>query len=313
MICANRTRSRLLWAAAALSAGAAILAGASPHSAQPSSALSSDTAARTFAGIRAFTKPSRDATIGFSITTQVTEVIVKGGQAVKKGEPLVRGNGSEDAALLRLQKSRADSTLPTDKAQVALDLADIEFKRVQDNFNRGAATQQELDRVRLSRENARIDLETANWERQQEQLGYERQKARMDRYELTAPFDGHVDTIAVDVGQSVSESDKVVRVVNVDLLWIDVPAPMQDPVTLALKEQDAAWIMLEVAGRYRVVRGHVAEVSPVADASSRTRRVRVEFTNATGEDRVVAGEPAWVRFTEPDQALLDRLGLASTR
>ena len=78
--------------------------------------------------------------------------------------------------------------------------------------------------------------------------------------------------------------------------------------TLAAKVNDPAWVLVEVAGKARVVVGKIVEVAPVADPASRTRRVRVEVPNASGASQIVAGEPAWVRFTEPTKGAMDKLG-----
>ncbi len=254
---------------------------------------------RDFAGTRAFTRPSRDAIMGFSLPTQVLEVVVKGGQEVKAGDLLVRGDDKEDVALLRLQKLRAETELPVKRAKATMDLADLESKRVREAFEQRGATPQELDRARLSLDGATIDYQTAILNQTQEAIQVDRLQARLDRMRLAAPFDGQVDLVHVDVGQAVSENEKVVRVVNVDALWLDVPASMRDPATLSIGVGDRAWVLVESGGRHAIRDGKVIEVSPVADPSSRTRRVRVEVPNPKGPSRLVAGEPAWVRFTPP--------------
>ncbi len=262
---------------------------------------------REFAGERAFTKPSRDAIMGFSLPTQITEVFVKGGQEVKKGDPLVKGDDSEDQALLRLQKLRAETDLAVQRAKITRDLAETEFKRVQEMQSKGGSSPQEFDRSRLSLQGAEVDYQTARLNQTQEQIQVDRLEARIARFRLAAPFDGEVDLVHVDAGQAVSENEKVVRVVNVDLLWVDVPASMKELQTLQVKVNDPAWALLETAGKYRVAKGKVIEVSPVADAASRTRRVRVEIQNPKGPERVVGGEPAWIRFTAPDEGTLKLL------
>lgn len=253
---------------------------------------------REFGGTRAFTRPSRDAVMGFSLTTQVMEVLARGGQEVKKGEALVKGDDAEDQALLRLQLLRAETDLPEKRAKVARDLAELEFQRAQDLRERGGGSPQEFDRARLSLDGAVVDYQAAALNQAQEKIQVDRLRARLTRFTLSAPFDGQVESVSVDVGQAVSENDKVVRVVDVDPLWIDVPTPMDVGESRKVREGQSAWVLVEVGGDYAVREGKVIEVSPVADPASRTRRVRVELPNPSGADRLVAGEPAWVRFGE---------------
>lgn len=259
-----------------------------------------------FQGVKAATRPSRDAVMGFALPTEIQEILVRGGETVKAGQLLVRGDDSEPAAGLELQRITAESDLDVQKAARAVELAELSFERTRQALAGGGANQSELDRERLSLEAARIDLETEKFRQRQQQIRVKQFEAAVDRLRISAPFDGQVDQVMVDVGQIVNETEKVVRLVRVDPVWIDVPAPTEATVALGLKEGDPAWVLAESAGRALVLRGKVIEVSPVSDVASRTRRVRVEFANPPGPDRVVAGEPVWVRFTEPPGSWVER-------
>jgi membrane fusion protein (multidrug efflux system) len=133
-------------------------------------------------------------------------------------------------------------------------------------------------------------------EYEQAKVTLDRFKSRLDRLRLYAPFDGIIETVTVDVGQSVGEEDPVLRVVNTDSLRMDVAANTDETLRLGLKPGDAAWVLIDVPGEHRVYVGEITEVSPVAYYATRQRRVRVEMPNPDGWP---AGLPAWVRFTEP--------------
>lgn len=288
----RRIPSILLLAAAGCSLAG--IAAPQPPSAPPASLTSSMIS--DFAGIKHVTRPSRDATIGFAQPTRLTEVLVAGGATVKAGQILVRGEDAEELARLKLQKIRADSDLSVKKAEKARDLAQLEFEKTKLAAGTGVASSQELDRSRLTAEGADLDLGIAKMNQDQEVLAVEMGQARVDRLLIKAPFDGQVDVVLADVGQSVSESDKVVRVVNVDPLWIDVPAPTAKTLELGLKLGDACWVLMDLPGPAEVHKGKIIEVSPVADSASATRRIRVEISNPR---KLVAGVSSWVRFEEP--------------
>jgi len=258
-----------------------------------------------FAGTRAPTLPSRDAVMGFSLPTQITEVAARGGQEVVRGTLLLRGDDAEDQALLKLQRVRSESDLAVQTAEARMDLAKVEFERLQTVFDKGASGPQEVERARLSFEVSRLEYLNAKIQQTQEVIQLERLQSRLDRMRLSAPFDGVVDKVMADVGQAVSENEKVVRVVNVDLLWIDVFAPTDtgDAKVLALKPGEPAWVLVESEGAPRVIRGKVVEVAPTADYTSRSRRVRVEVANPKGLTQIIAGEPSWVRFTPPPEGV----------
>lgn len=300
--------------ACAACAGLALLlaspdgAGASAHTTHTQPAT--DDSIAGFGGEKAFTRPKQDAVMGLSIATTIREVLVKGGDRVKKGQVLVRGDDAEELALLKAQQLRANSSLPVDRAEKAVELQRFEYDQLLNLQREGGGSPQELERARLSLEAAKIDYETAKLNQEQEVIQVDRVIARVDRYRILAPFDGEVDTVFMDNGQSVTDNDKVLRVVEIDPLEIDVAPPiavtLADPATGrdAVRVGQPAWVLMELPGEPRVHVGKVTEVSPVADPRSGTRRVRVEVANPEG---IVAGLTAWVRFTEPQGIWKERI------
>ncbi|MBX3384371.1 MAG: efflux RND transporter periplasmic adaptor subunit [Phycisphaeraceae bacterium] len=257
-----------------------------------------------FSDIKAVTNPGIDAVMGFSLPTQISEVLVRGGQEVSKGDLLIRGDDAEDLALLRLQKVRTETDLPVQRARKQMELAETEFRIQQEVAAKGGSSPQQVERAKLASEVARIDYENARVQQTQEVIQQERIEARVDKFRLRAPFDGVVDQVMMDMGQVVAENEKIIRIVSVDTLWLDAPAPTSDPLTLTLKRGDPAWVLLDVAGTPRLVEGKVKEAAPTADPASRTRRIRVEIANPKGPDRLLSGEPCYVRFRPPSEEFL---------
>lgn len=257
----------------------------------------------SFNGHRSVSRPSQDAIMGFPQPTMIREVATKAGLTVKKGSLLVRGDDAEDAAVLQLQEVRVRDPLAVQRAKAALDLANVEYDRLKTAESRGATGVQEVERARLSAEVARIDHLTALNQQEQEELQVVRLRARLDRLRLTAPFDGIVDQIMVDAGQSVSEQDKIVRVVQIDPLRIDVNTPTSDPASMSVKVGDSAWVLCDVGNSAVLTKGKVVEVSPTVEAASKTRRVRVEVANpataSADQPQLLSGQAVWVRYTQP--------------
>lgn len=267
----------------------------------------SESASREFGGIKCVTRPSRDATMGFQLPTQITRVMVKGGQTVKKDDPLVQGDDSEDVALAELQRLRAETDVPIRVAEKARDLAQLEYERIQTAFGKNASNQQEFDRAKLTWERAVLEHENATQQQRQEVVGLKARQARVEKLTLRAPFDGVIDTVLADAGQTISENRDVLRIVNVERLWIDADAPIDDPMTLRIKEGDTAWVLVDVLGQPKLRTGKVIEVAPAAHPVARTRRIRVELENGAGADQLLAGDTAWVRFTAPPEDFVRRV------
>lgn len=252
--------------------------------------------ATRFGGERSYTQASRDAQVGFQVSTQVMEVKVRGGEPVKADQVLVVGDGGEEAAMLEIQRTRANTDLPVKRAEAAVELAKVELARMKEAHTRGGATDNELNRAEVSEVIAQIDLETAKWNQAQEAAQLGRLEKRVARYSLLAPFDGIVDMVIVDRGDVIRESEPVLRVVQIDPLWIDVQTPIDIAMGLALKKGDPAWVLLEVPSNPVIASGKIIEVSPMANFAARKQRIRVELANP---ELWPAGLAAWVRFDDP--------------
>ncbi|HRJ49664.1 MAG TPA: efflux RND transporter periplasmic adaptor subunit, partial [Phycisphaerales bacterium] len=255
----------------------------------PTPSLTAQELAPSFGGEKAFTRPWRDSVMGFSQSSRVLEVLVAGGQDIRKGQLLIRGEDEEESARLELQRMRADSTLQMDKARKSLELATLFYTRYREAESRGGTNKQELDRARLDFEASEIDVGLAQLNQDQEQVAIRLAQARLDRIRIVAPFDGTIDVINVDVGHSVTENDKVIRVVDTSRLWIDVGVPTGQTIEQGLTTGGKAWALMSLPGEPRVYEGRIVEVSPVADPGSNTRRIRVEIENPS---RLVAGVTA---------------------
>ncbi len=252
--------------------------------------------AEAFGGVKSETRPSRDATMSFSFATEVREVLAKGGQRVKRDEPLLRSRDTEVVAALEQQRSLAENELEIHGASAALELAEFRFEQLKRGGN---FTPSEFEELRIQAMTARIQRDVALFNREQQLLRLKQLEAQAERYLLTAPFDGTVSQVFVDVGQGVNEQQKVVRIVNTNQLWLDAWAGTEETMRLGLKSGTKAWVLVDVPDRPVVAEGRVIEIDPVADPVSQTRRIRVEIDNPAGWP---AGTQARVRLAGPPPA-----------
>ena len=295
-----------LTASALLASAAMLVAPAAASQAAPADTVrTAAQVARDFGGHKAVTRPSKDAIMGFSLPTSVIAVPVVGGQVVREGDLLLRGDDVEDLALLEAQRIRAREDLPVQRAVEQAELAKVEFAKAEQAFAADGINEIELDRARLAASTAAIDVRIAKNNFEQEQAAVERFEARVQKFRVHAPFDGIVDTVVVELGQSIGDSEPAIRVVQIDPLWIDVPAPTASTMTLSLEPGSPAWVLMNLPGEAVIREARVIEVSPTADAASATRRVRVELPNP---ELLVAGIGCWVSFAEPSDVLLTGAG-----
>ncbi|MFN0132007.1 MAG: efflux RND transporter periplasmic adaptor subunit [Phycisphaerales bacterium] len=257
----------------------------------------SSEAAAAFQGERGVTRPSRDSTLGFTLPSEVLEVLVQGGATVKKGQPLVRARDDELRLQRDLQKTVAESDLPVQKAAVAVDNAQVEFDAQEALAKKSLGTSRiEFDRAKATLASRKVDLAIAKYELMQQQIQLAFREEQLKRMVLMAPFDGRVDKVTAEVGEVKRDTDPVIRVVSIDPLWIDVKVPTTRTLISGLRVGDRAWVLLDAPGEPEVSQGTIIEVAAEADFGSGTRRVRVETPNPK---LLPAGLAAWVRFAEP--------------
>ncbi len=273
---------------------------AAPRQAEPPAPGARELAA-SFGGVKHVTRPSRDATMGFAFPAELTDVLARGGTTVRLGDVLVRARDDEVLAQRDLQKLVADSDLEVKLNEALVAQAQVEHDAY---ATQETGSKIERDRARTALQRANVELDIARLNRDQAAIQLRLRQATLDRYTLRAPFDGRIDIVAADVGEVKREGDPVLRIVNTNPLWIDAPVPAALTLTLALKNGDPAWVLMDLPGDPRVFAGKVVELAAEVDPSSGTRRVRVEVPNPTD---LPAGLTAWVRLTEPEGEWRGRL------
>jgi multidrug efflux pump subunit AcrA (membrane-fusion protein) len=280
-----------------------LVAGSGFGRVQPGSGLPDATkgvtaaAAASFGGEKSVTRPCRDSTLSYTFPVEIAEIVARGGTPVKKGDLLVKGRDDEYRYQRDLQKLQAESDLDIQKAQAGVDQAQVEYDaQLEIKKKNTAAAPIELERARTTLIARKVDLEIARRDHTQQgvQLGF--RQAQLDRLALTAPFDGRVDVVSVEVGEVKRETEPVIRVVATDKLWIDVNTPIAQTLTLGLKPGERAWVLMDVPGEPKVHIGKIIEVAADANFEAGLRRVRVELENPADWP---SGLTSWVRFTAP--------------
>lgn len=248
-----------------------------------------------FSDLEWITRPPRDSIMSFTISVEVTEIPVKPGDRVKKGQLLVKARDAEALAGLEVQRVRAANEGEVLSARASLELAEVRYRRIRDADAEGATNPQEVDERRVQVDASRAALTAAEMRLVEERERLKQLAESVKRYRIEAPYDGIVETLAIDEGSTVEPPAPVLRIVAIDTLWVDLPVSTSLTLARGIQQGHPAWVLLDVPG-LPVVQGTVLHVSPVADAAAETRRVRVEIPNQRG---LPPGTRARVRFDAP--------------
>jgi len=159
----------------------------------------------------------------------------------------------------------------------------------------------------FERENAELELlieeakiKVAELHHEQAIAKYKQTKIMVEKLKVLAPINGVVADEFLKAGESADGGNmKLVRIVQLDPLWVEAPVPRAR--ALQLKEGDLATVTFSTDGKSRA--GKVSVVSPVGDSGSKTILVRLEVPNpekiSSGDNVIVNFPPASTRVVRP--------------
>ena len=157
-------------------------------------------------------KSRRWANIQPQVDGAVTKIMVKSGEAVRAGQPLMTIDPLKQQSLVEQQRSTETQKKAT------FEYNQIEVERQRKLYDEGVTSKQSLDLAVQAFENSKADWESATAARiaEQRQLAY---------YNVTAPFAGVVGDVPVHVGDYVSPTTLLTSVdENADLeAYIYIP------------------------------------------------------------------------------------------
>ena len=241
--------------------------------------------------LQGITAPNADITLSFVVAGQVSEVLVEAGSTVQRQQPLVRLFDEPEQIQAEQLKLLSEDRTKIQAAVAELAQKRVDLQKLQQAQAKGAASAWEVEHLRLNVRIAELALQSAKLEQDQYRRRYAHARSQLSRMHLLSPIAGRVEEVHVEAGESVGTLGPVLRIVQNDPLWIDVPVPMNR--ALDLKLGQAAWVTFPGDGAAGAEpNGRVIHIAAVADAASETLRVRIEVPNPSGRpagERVVVG------------------------
>jgi RND family efflux transporter MFP subunit len=227
------------------------------------------------AQLRATTAPA----LRPQINGQVTEILVRSGDVVEAGAPLMRIDpGPQPSAVAQVRAQRGGRA-------AALALAERNFARTRQLVERGAVARQELDDARAALDSARADVAALGAEIRgsQIQLGY---------YQITAPTRGVVGDIPVRVGDRVGPTTTVTSVTDNRVLEANLAIPVARAAEVALGTEVR---LVDDAGN-ALGSGRVDFIAPDVAPDTQSVLVKATIDNGAGKlraDQVVRTRVVW--------------------
>jgi RND family efflux transporter MFP subunit len=242
--------------------------------------------------IQAVTLPSADIALSFVVSGKVAEILVKEGDAVKKGELLASLDNEPEKIQVEQLKVQATDTTRILSAKAELAQKKVDLKKIEGARAKGAASQWEVEHMRLNVRIAELALQAATIEQAQNRREYHKALRQLERMQLVSPVDGRVEKVSVETGEAVERLGPIIHLVKIDPLWIDVPVPLAQAERLTAGQSVSVSFLENPSDAS--ANGRITHISSVADAASDTLRVRIEVPNPHGRpagERITVGFP----------------------
>jgi RND family efflux transporter MFP subunit len=200
----------------------------------------------------------QQATIAAEVMAKVVAVNVRAGQAVHKGEVLVRLDPEE----LQARLQQADAAVAA--ATAARDEAQTEWERVKGLYEQNNAAKIEFQRSETAAKSAEAELEQA------QQVRAAATK-NLTYTTIVSPFDGTVIDKQVEVGDTASPQKALLTLYDPTRMQL-VASVRESLIDRVHEEQD---LPVYIDALRRQCHGAVTEIVPESDASSRSFLVKV--------------------------------------
>ncbi|QDU70373.1 efflux RND transporter periplasmic adaptor subunit [Mucisphaera calidilacus] len=225
------------------------------------------------------TRPAQQVQLSAPVDGIVEQVLVVEGEYVKEGQPLLQMDDAIQRLSTESSRLQAESDAQILRAQYALEEAQILLDRVTTSFEKDAASEWEVRRTRVQRDQATADLQLAKDNKLIAEKRYELELERLDRYRLDAPFDGVVLRRTVESGETVQTEDSLLAIVSISPIRAEIHLPAEVYGDMKL---NAMYGLIGSAPASESLRGRLTIVDAIIDPASQTFRCVFEIDNPDG-------------------------------
>ena len=205
----------------------------------------------------------------------MSEVYVKRGEWVEKGQVVAQLESSVEQATVDLARAKAETVQLIQARQTRLDLANKRMKRASDLSKNKAIASQDVDEAETEQALAQIELEQAREDQRIARLELERAEKLLALRTITSPISGIVVEIYTSAGESV-ENQPIIRIAQIDPLYVEAIAPVKLFGAIAEGSMSQVFPEEPIGGQFPA---KVSMVEPIVDAPSGTFGVRLILQN----------------------------------
>lgn len=226
--------------------------------------------------LEGFTEPYKTVDISIGEPGVIREIAVKPGQAIKKGDVIVRLDTSVLEATLAMAKQKAAARGSIEAAEAELQLREQRMLQIVQLRQRGHATQREYSRALADSDIAKGRLKLAREEQALNELDVKRIEAQIAQRRVGSPADGVIAEVHREVGEALLITDpRIATLVQLEQLRARFSATPEQAATLYPNQP----VKLTLTQTDEQINAVVERISPVVDAKSGTLEVHVVMNN----------------------------------
>ena len=223
-----------------------------------------------------------ESTLGFRVSGKISARHVDAGTQVRDGQVLAE----LDPRDLELARSSAKATLTS--AQAAMKLAKSEYERYETLRQKNFVSQFDLEARTntLASAQAHVAEAQAALDASRNQAGYA---------QLRADADGVITSISSEVGQVVGAGQAVMTLARDGASEVEISVPEQSVGRLKVGASAQIELWTDTGKQHA---GHIREIAPSADPTTRSYRMRVSFDDES--TKLLLGQTARVYFVSDE-------------
>jgi len=240
------------------------------------------------------TEPYKDSTLSSTVAGVVSAILHKEGEFIKQGEVILELENDQETLEAERRKIISESKVELNAAEQRAKTLKEDYENTFKVFKATASvSREELQKKELEYKLAKAEFDGLRIAEDREAIEHKIAKAQLEKRKITAPFDGIVVKIFLELGEGCSPQQPLVRIVDTRqcrfITYIEAGA--------AKILEKGKHVVLKVAGNpsETTFPGTVEYVSAVVDPSSSLREVKVLFDNP--KDEVQAGISATMKLT----------------
>lgn len=237
--------------------------------------------------------PSKQVTLNAPIDGKLMEILFEEGDPIHQGDLLARMDDTEQRVVVESARLQSESEAEINKAKFALDEALVMLERATETFQKDAASEWEVRRAQLQKDQADADLRIAQDRKMLAGVNLELEQARLNRLRVLAPFDGEVIERKAEPGATLTRTDPVLIVAALNPLeaHINLPVGVFDRLKVGRVYQLDAGDPIN-----STLPGKLKHVYRIIDTASET--VRCVFTIDNPDAKLIAGFPVRLHSLE---------------